>query len=89
MANIKSAEKRIKVIAKRTAINRRVKTLLREIIKDFNKAIAENDLNVAADKLSLAEKKLKQAAAKGTIHKNTASRKISRMAKQFNKAKAQ
>jgi small subunit ribosomal protein S20 len=44
---------------------------------------------VAADKLSLAEKKLKQAAAKGTIHKNTASRKISRMAKQFNKAKAQ
>ncbi|MGI6732946.1 MAG: 30S ribosomal protein S20 [Anaerovoracaceae bacterium] len=89
MANIKSAKKRIKVIAKRTAVNRRVKTHLREIVKSFDKAIAEKDLAVAADKLALAEKKLKQAAAKGTIHKNTASRKVSRMAKQFNKAKAE
>lgn len=89
MANIKSAEKRIKVIAKKTAVNRRVKTHLREIIKSFDKAVAEKDMAVAADKLALAEKRLMQAASKGTIHKNTASRKISRMAKQLNKAKAE
>ena len=89
MANIKSAKKRIAVIAKKTATNRRVKSHLKAIVKNFDKAIAEKDMAVAAEKLALAEKRLKQAAAKGTIHKNAASRKVSRMAKQFNKAKAE
>ncbi|MGI6728061.1 MAG: 30S ribosomal protein S20 [Anaerovoracaceae bacterium] len=89
MANIKSAKKRIKVIAKKTAANRRVKSHLKAIIKNFDKALAEKDMTVAADKLALAEKKLMQAASKGTIHKNAASRKVSRMAKSFNKAKAE
>ena len=89
MANIKSAKKRIRVIAKRTAINRRVKSHLKAIIKNFESAIANGDFYTAKEKLALAEKKLKQAAAKGTIHKNAASRKVSRMTKRFNKAKAQ
>lgn len=89
MANIKSAKKRIRVIAKRTAINRRVKSHLKAIIKNFESAIANGDFDTAKEKLALAEKKLKQAAAKGTIHKNAASRKVSRMTKRFNKAKAQ
>ena len=89
MANIKSAKKRIYVIAKKTAANRRVKSHLREIVKSFDKAVAEKDMAVAAEKLSLAEKRLMQAASKGTIHKNVASRKVSRMTKQFNKAKAE
>ena len=89
MANIKSAKKRIGVIAKKTATNRRVKNHLRAIDKNFDKALTEGNFDVAAEKLTAAEKKLKQAAAKGTIHKNMASRKVSRMAKAFNKAKAE
>lgn len=88
MANIKSAKKRISVIQKKTAVNRRVKAHLKAIVKNFDKAIEEGDLTVAAEKLKLAEKKLMQAVAKGTIHKNAASRKVSRMNKKFNKAKA-
>ena len=89
MANIKSAKKRISVIAKKTARNRRVKGHLKGIIKNFDAAIAESDFQTAREKLVLAEKRFKQAAAKGTIHKNTASRKISRLAKRFRKATAE
>ncbi len=89
MANIKSAKKRIKVIEKKTARNRRVKNHIKAVLKSFNAALAENDLETAADELKIAEKKLMQAAAKGTIHKKTASRTVSRLAKRLNKAKAQ
>lgn len=89
MANIKSAKKRILVIAKKTATNRRIKSHLKAVLKNFDKAIAEKDLALAKEKLTLAEKKLKQAASKGTIHKNAAARKVSRITKQFNKAKAE
>ena len=89
MANIKSAKKRINVINKKTLVNRRVKNSLRAIIKNFYKALAAKDFTTAKEKLGLAEKKLMQAAAKKTIHKNAASRKVSRMTKAFNKAKAE
>lgn len=89
MANIKSAKKRINVIAKKTAANRRVKSHLKAIIKNFEGAVATGDLDTAKDKLTLAEKKLMKAAAKGTIHKNAASRKVSRLTKRFNTAKAE
>ena len=89
MANIKSAKKRISVIAKKTATNRRVKSHLKTVVKNFEAAIASKDLDTAKEKLALAEKRLMQAASKGTIHKNAASRKVSRMAKQLNKAKTE
>lgn len=88
MANIKSAKKRILVINKKTARNRRVKAHLKGILKSFDAAIHGNELDKAAEKLTLAEKKLKQAAAKGTLHKNTAARKVSRLAKRLNNAKS-
>ena len=89
MANIKSAKKRISVIAAKTAANRRVKGHLKAVIKNFEKAVEAGDMDTAAEKLRLAEKKLMQAAAKGTIHKNAASRKVSRLTKRLNSAKAQ
>ena len=89
MANIKSAKKRINVIAKKTATNRRVKSHLKAIVKNFEIAIASKDFDTAKEKLALAEKRLMQAASKGTIHKNAASRKVSRMTSRFNKAKAE
>ncbi|MDR1574152.1 MAG: 30S ribosomal protein S20 [Clostridiales Family XIII bacterium] len=88
MANIKSAKKRIGVIAKKTAKNRRVKSHLKTIVKGFESAVAAGELDTAKERLTLAEKKLHQAAAKGAIHKNAASRKTSRLAKKLNKAKA-
>ena len=89
MANIKSAKKRINVINKKTLVNTRVKNNLKAIIKNFNKALAAKDFDTAKEKLGLAEKKLMQAAAKNTIHKNAASRKVSRMNLAYNKAKAE
>lgn len=89
MANIKSAKKRIGVINRKTVYNRRVKSSLKGIIKNFYSALAAENFDLAKEKLALAEKKLMQAAAKGTIHKNHASRKVSRMTLAYNKAKAE
>ncbi len=88
MANIKSAKKRIRVIDKKTARNRRIKNHLKAVLKSFDAALEAGDMETAKAKLALAEKKLMQAAAKGTLHKNAASRKVSRLTKRFNKANA-
>ena len=87
VANIKSAKKRILVVNKKTARNKRVKSHIKDIVKSFDAAIAESDIDAAQEKLTFAEKRLKQAAAKGTIHKNAASRKVSRLAKKLNAEK--
>lgn len=88
MANIKSAKKRIKVIDRKTARNRRVKDHVKTALKDFDAALESADFDVASEKLRIAEKKLMQAAAKGTLNKKAASRKVSRLTKRFNAAKA-
>ena len=88
MANIKSANKRIRVIEKKTARNRRIKGHLKSVLKSFDSAIEEGNFELAQEKLRLAEKKLKQAASKNTISKNAASRRVSRLTKRFNAAKA-
>ena len=86
MANIKSAKKRIKVIAKKTALNKVVKSKLKAAVKSFELAINNNKLDDAKKQLKLVEKKLKKAASKGVIHKSRASRKVSRLAKRLLKA---
>ena len=88
MANIKSAKKRIRVIDKKTARNRRVKNHLKTVLKNFDAALESGDFEAAAEKLRLVEKKLMQAAAMHTISKHAASRKVSRLTKRFNAAKA-
>lgn len=88
MANIKSAKKRILTIEKKTARNKRVKEHLKDELKSFDVALKAGDADLTKEKLIIAEKKLKKAAAKGTIHKNAASRKVSRLAKRFNKSQA-
>ena len=87
MANIKSAKKRISVIDKKTARNRRIKNHLKAVLRNFDNAVAEGNKADAAEALKLAEKKLMQAASKGTISKNAASRKVSRLAKKVNNIK--
>ena len=84
MANIKSAKKRIHVIQVKTNRNKRVKAHLKNVFKGFDLAVANGDIDEAKTCLAKAEKRLMQAAAKGTIHKNAASRKVSRMTARFN-----
>ena len=88
MANIKSAKKRVKVIEKKTARNIRVKHHVKEAKKAFLAAIEAGNVEEAEKAFVLAEKKIMQAAAKGTFHKNTASRTVSRLEKQLNELKA-
>lgn len=84
LANIKSAKKRIRVIEKKTAINRRRKSEIRTYIKKLNNAIENNNAEQAKELLKTVEKKLYRAVAKGTIHRNAASRKVSKLAKKVN-----
>ena len=88
MANIKSAKKRIDVINNKTAVNKRRKNHVKDALKAFDKALEEKNMEDAETCLRKAEKELMQAASKNTISKNAASRKVSRLTKKLNEAKA-
>ena len=79
MANHKSALKRVRQTVKRRARNRHVLTTMRTYIKRVRAAIESGDAAAAQDALGTATKALARAASKGVIHRNQASRKISRL----------
>lgn len=79
MANTTSAKKMTRKIAKRTAINRMRRTRLRTSIRKVEDAIASGDAAAASVALKSAEPMIMRAAQKGVVHKNTASRKVSRL----------
>lgn len=83
MPNIKSAKKRVKVIATKTARNKAIKSNLKTTVKKAYAAIDSNAAN-KAEAVSLAMKKIDQAAAKNIMHKNTAARCKSALAKRLN-----
>lgn len=85
MANIKSALKRIDLTKKQTLRNKSVKSNLKNTIRKFEEAIANNEIEEARVILKSIDKKLKKAATKNVIHKNAASRKLSRLATKLNK----
>lgn len=79
MANHKSAIKRIRQTAKRTERNRYVRSTMRTHIKRVRTAVEAGDKDLAKAELLLAIKKIDKAASKGVIHKNQASRRVSRL----------
>lgn len=79
MANTPSAKKMTRKIAKRTAVNRMRRTRMRTFIRKVEEAIAAGDASVAAEVLRAAEPIIMRSAQKGILHKNTASRKVSRL----------
>ena len=85
MANIKSAKKRIKVIAKKTMRNKMIKSSTKTAIKKVQTAAAAGNKDEAKAALIAAVSSIDRAASKGVYHKNTASRKKSRLAKLVNK----
>ena len=74
MPNIKSAKKRVKVIATKTARNKATKSALRTAVKKAYYAVDTNADN-KTEAVRLAIKKIDQATAKGILHKNTAKKK--------------
>lgn len=76
MANIKSAKKRVRVIQAKTLRNKMTRSALKTVIKKAESGDKES--------VTLAIKKVDQAAAKGLIHKNKAARKKSQLAKKLN-----
>jgi small subunit ribosomal protein S20 len=74
-----SAEKRVRQTARRTAVNKNRKSLIRTAVRKVEEAMASGDKAAAAAALKLAEPAIMRGVTKGVIHKNTGSRKVSRL----------
>ncbi len=88
MAHSLSAKQRIRQNVKRRARNRARKNQIRLAVRSFDETIRSGDQSQSADALKAAIKKIDQVAAKGTIHKNTASRRKSQLQRRLNAATA-
>ena len=84
MANIKSAKKRIKVTATKTLRNKAIKSGVKTAIKKVDAAVAAGDKELAKANLLNAISVIDKATTKGVYHKNTSSRKVSRLTKAVN-----
>ena len=84
MANTASARKRIRQTEKREARNKARKSRVRTFVRKLEEAIATGDRTVAVAALRSAEPELMRAAQKGVLHRNTASRKVSRLTLRIN-----
>lgn len=85
MANIKSAKKRIIVNRTKADRNKSIRSKVKTAIKKVDAAIAAKDSEAAAVALKNAISEIDKAQCKGIYHKNTASRKISRLTVAVNK----
>ena len=88
MAHSLSAKKRIRQNEKRNTINRGRKSRVKTQVKHFEDAMKDGNVEVATEQLRLVTKRLDETAATSTMHKKTASRKKSRLAKRLNQLKA-
>ena len=84
MANIKSAKKRILVNETKAARNKAIKSKVKTYVKKVETAIANKDKEAATVALRDAIVEINKAGSKGVYHKNTCSRKISRLTKAVN-----
>ncbi|WP_372425333.1 30S ribosomal protein S20 [Salinarimonas chemoclinalis] len=81
MANTPSAKKMTRKIARRTAVNRMRRSRMRTFIRKVEEALGSGDAAGARSAFAVAEPIIMRSAQKGVTHKNTASRKVSRLAK--------
>ena len=88
MAHSLSAKKRVRQNLKRRARNRARKDEIKGQVKTFLSALSGGDFKKAAAELNKTVQRMDRVAAKGTIHKNTAARKRSRLTKRLNAAMA-
>lgn len=83
MANTKSARKATRQIARKTEVNKARRAVLRNSMRKVEEAIASGDRKAAMDALKTAEPAIMRAAQLGVVHKNNASRKVSRLTHQI------
>lgn len=85
MANTKSAKKMVRKIARRTEVNKSRRSRIRTYVRKVEEAIASGDKNAATVALKAAEPELARGVNRGVVHKNTAGRKVSRLAARVGK----
>jgi small subunit ribosomal protein S20 len=85
MANTTSAKKATRKIARRTIINKSRRTQMRGAVRTVEEAIKSGDRDAALKAMARAEPELMQAAQRNIVHKNNASRKVSRLVHQIAK----
>ena len=83
MANTASAKTATRKIARRAAINKNRRSRVRTYIRKVEEALAAGDKTAAEAAFLAAKPELMRAATKGVMHKNTASRKVSRLAQRL------
>jgi small subunit ribosomal protein S20 len=83
MANTSSAKKATRKIARRTAVNKARRSRIRTFVRKVEEALAAGDRTAAEAAFQAVQPELMRAATKGVLHKNTASRKVSRLAQRM------
>jgi small subunit ribosomal protein S20 len=86
MPRIKSAQKRVRSSERRRQVNVARKSAIKTAVKKVLGALEINDIDQASLLLKSAESQIARAKGKGVFHKNTAARKISRLAKKVAQA---
>lgn len=79
MANSPQARKRVRQAEKRTEINKARKSRVRTFVRKVEEAIASGDQSAAKEALRSAQPEIMRGAVKGVMHRNAASRKVSRL----------
>ena len=88
MANTPGSKKAVRKIARRTEVNTARRSRVRTFLRKFDEALSSGDAAAAKDAFVKAQSELMRAVSKGVVHKNTGSRKVSRLAAQLRKMSA-
>ncbi|MCG5235084.1 30S ribosomal protein S20 [Xanthobacter oligotrophicus] len=88
MANTPSAKKAVRKIERRTEVNRSRRSRVRTYLRKLEDALSAGDATAATAAFQAAEPEIMRAVTKGVLHKNTASRKVSRLAARVKKLSA-
>ncbi len=85
MANNPGAKKAIRKIEQRTEVNKARRSRVRTFLRKFDEALADGDAGAAKAAFQVAQSELMRAVGKGVVHRNTGSRKVSRLHRQLKK----
>ena len=88
MANTPGSKKAIRKIARRTEVNKARRSRVRTYLRKFEEALTGGDAGAAKAAFIEAQSELMRAVGKGVVHKNTGSRKVSRLAARLKKLSA-
>jgi small subunit ribosomal protein S20 len=88
MANTPGAKKAVRKIARRTEVNTARRSRVRTFLRKFEEAVESGDAGAAKEAFVEAQSELMRAVTKGVVHKNTGSRKVSRLAARLKKMSA-